>query len=206
MPARRPRPTLSGEQRARVTEVFMAHEPRMSKLSRVYAASLDSEAEAEDFMQDARIKAFMSIENKIAANEDMPNEEWPRYLAEIPKTMRINAARAAKRTPAPLMLDEQHDFGIHDQYAHLHDGFWQLAVEPLAEHENWRKMFLLYHRHGLEYEHIARALKIPLGTVRSGLNRARALVAASPHAEELAYLAREIARANRRIEGRNGGE
>lgn len=47
----------------------------------------------------------------------------------------------------------------------------QLAVEQLPEYQ--RAMIIMYHGEGLAYEEIAEALDLPIGTVKSRLNRAR---------------------------------
>jgi len=45
------------------------------------------------------------------------------------------------------------------------------AVEKLPEYQ--RAMIVMYHAEGLAYEEIAEALDLPIGTVKSRLNRAR---------------------------------
>lgn len=47
----------------------------------------------------------------------------------------------------------------------------QGAIEQLPEYQ--RAMIMMYHAEGLAYEEIAEALDLPIGTVKSRLNRAR---------------------------------
>ncbi len=48
------------------------------------------------------------------------------------------------------------------------------AIMTLPDYQ--RLMVLLYHTEGLSYEEIAEALSLPIGTVKSRLNRARLLL------------------------------
>lgn len=47
----------------------------------------------------------------------------------------------------------------------------QKAVASLPDYQ--RAMVVLYHTEGLSYDEIAEALDLPIGTVKSRLNRAR---------------------------------
>jgi RNA polymerase sigma-70 factor (ECF subfamily) len=73
---------------------------------------------------------------------------------------------------------------LHHAYAQELGEHVQAALAELPAPQ--RRAFLLRERDGLDYEDIARALAVPLGTVRSRLHRARAALQ-----DRLAVVARE---------------
>ena len=64
-------------------------------------------------------------------------------------------------SPTPALLAE----------AHERRDMLQTAIDTLPDYQ--RAMIVLYHTEGLSYEEIAEVLALPIGTVKSRLNRAR---------------------------------
>jgi transposase len=53
------------------------------------------------------------------------------------------------------------------------NGVWQFYERALRTHERYDAIVILSDMQGLSYEEISQALDIPIGTVRSRLNRGR---------------------------------
>jgi RNA polymerase sigma-70 factor (ECF subfamily) len=66
--------------------------------------------------------------------------------------------------PTPMTVAENHE----------QQDLLQKAIDTLPDYQ--RVMILLYHREGLSYEEIADVMSLPIGTVKSRLNRARLLL------------------------------
>ncbi|MEV5844026.1 sigma-70 family RNA polymerase sigma factor [Streptomyces sp. NPDC051985] len=145
--------------------------------------------DAEDAVQDAALTALRRIGD---VRDPAAVGAWLRAIVRNSSRMRL---RAARDTPARLeSLDRLHtcDDGLSyppyppypaqlthpervvDQHA-MRDWIWD-ALEQLPE--PLRLVLMLRHFSGItSYQEIARACEIPVGTVRSRLNQARAKLA-----------------------------
>jgi RNA polymerase sigma-70 factor (ECF subfamily) len=142
--------------------------------------ALDNEAEAEDLAQEAFVRAWLALPNfrgqaqfrtwlyRIATN--LCYNRLPRLRrelaalgeAELPDVPDTQGAFGAERTGDPAAAVE-----AAERRAHLHR-----AIEALPE--SYRVLILLRFQQELPYEEIASVLSLPLGTVKTGLFRARA--------------------------------
>jgi RNA polymerase sigma-70 factor (ECF subfamily) len=142
--------------------------------------ALDNEAEAEDLAQEAFVRAWLALPNfrgqaqfrtwlyRIATN--LCYNRLPRLRrelaalgeAELPDVPDTQGASGAERTGDPAAAVE-----AAERRAHLHR-----AIEALPE--SYRVLILLRFQQELPYEEIASVLSLPLGTVKTGLFRARA--------------------------------
>lgn len=126
------------------------------------------EARAEDFVQDAIIKAYIGFQNG-----DL--KLTPQTGAWIRKSIYLNFLmhrRSEKRVRyvSPELLE-----GTQSTYAEPHAN--QLSNDILAALEKisdeHREVIILIDLEGIEYSEAAEILSIPIGTIRSRLNRAR---------------------------------
>lgn len=143
--------------------------------------ALGSEAEAEDLAQEAFVRAWLALPNfrgqaqfrtwlyRIATN--LCYNRLPRLrrelaalgeaeLSDIPDT---HGALGSGEPPS----DPARAVEAAERRAHLHR-----AIEALPE--SYRVLILLRYQQELPYEEIASVLSLPLGTVKTGLFRARA--------------------------------
>ena len=83
-------------------------------------------------------------------------------LEEYIELEESSVARQVEDTaPTPSMVAEEHE----------RKEILQQAIDTLPDYQ--RAMVVLYHTEGLSYEEIAEVLSLPIGTVKSRLNRAR---------------------------------
>jgi RNA polymerase sigma-70 factor (ECF subfamily) len=124
-------------------------------------------AVAEDLTQEAFLRAWRG---RRTFREETSMRGW---LCAIAANVVRDHARAQRRRPAevppPDWLDVP-DAGADAASTALSDLRAALAALPAKQ----REMFLLRERDGLSYSEIATALGCPVGTVMSGLSRARA--------------------------------
>jgi len=134
---------------------------------RAYALSLTrNRAAAEDLVQDTAVRVltqskqfdgsnFASWSNMILRNRFIDDCRRARFRSSSVDDVPATAVAQEATQELAVELDET-----------------LRALEDLPP--NFRKILVLKCVHGLSYEHTARRLKIPLGTVRSRLSRARA--------------------------------
>src|SRR5262245_54833112 len=142
--------------------------PHLDEAYRLARSLTDSEDDAEDIVQEAALRAFryfgtfsgnngrswfLSIVRHICY--DSHGQKQKRAGDTFDE--QIHAAH--HRTPEMLLLHEDDMSLIEDAIRHLPARFRELVV--LRELE------------GLSYQELAHALRIPIGTVMSGLSRAR---------------------------------
>jgi RNA polymerase sigma-70 factor (ECF subfamily) len=122
---------------------------------------------AEDLTREAFLRAWRG---RRTVREETSMRGW---LCAIAANVVRDHARAQRRRPAevppPEWLDVP-DLGADPSSTALADLRNALAALPARQ----REMFLLRERDGLSYAGIAAALGVPVGTVMSGLSRARA--------------------------------
>ena len=124
-------------------------------------------ASAEDIVQETFIRAWRHLPQLIA--DDRPIRPW---LLRVARNLLIDANRAARARPVTVQAqaaeDARDDRGL-DQVLdrHLVTGAL-LHLSP--EH---RAVLVMKDMEGQKYETMAETLRVPIGTIRSRLHRAR---------------------------------
>lgn len=145
-----------------------------------YAFRLTSNPEeAADVVSDAFVRVYSALHNfkgqsafttwlyRILTNcfLDMRKKEKSRQALSLEATMRTEEGEMERQIeddgPTPLDEAERSE----------RDRVVERAVAVLPEYQ--KAMIVMYHGEGLAYEEIAEALDLPIGTVKSRLNRAR---------------------------------
>lgn len=127
-----------------------------------------SAAEAEEVAQDAFVK-LLDHWTKVRDYEDV--EAWLRLVAtrllisrhRRARVARLGLGRVAARAPTTTP-------GPSPDLVDLRDALGTLPVSA-------RAVLVLHHVHDLPVEEVATLLRVPVGTVKSRLSRARATVA-----------------------------
>ncbi len=136
-----------------------------------YNFTADSD-EAEDVLQEVFIKFF----NKIKEIEgDFNIKSW---LVRVTKNYCIDIWRKRKRNNFINELNENIDSQAKTPEEELLEKHKKEILESsISELENdFKILIILRDIEGLSYEEISESLKIPIGTVKSRLNRARVLL------------------------------
>jgi RNA polymerase sigma-70 factor (ECF subfamily) len=142
-----------------------------------------NEDDALDLLQETFYKAY---KNYHQFKEGTNSKAW---MFMILKNTFINNYRKSKREPIKIEYD-----GIEDIYENIkskqvrNNNFDEEFYNNLLDDElsdamaklpkSMKKVFCLYDLEGYSYEEIADIIKIPIGTVRSRLHRARKLLQA----------------------------
>lgn len=126
-------------------------------------------ADAEDATQDAFIRAFQNLRQYDLSRKF---STWLFTVAANVAKNTLRKRRREKEPPLPEMDGDpaeevQSDFRIEAV---------RRAVAELPE--NYRAPVVLYYWHGLPLEEIGEVLGLPVGTVKTRLHRARALIRA----------------------------
>jgi len=127
---------------------------------------------AEDLTQETLLRAWRGRETYRGGDERMRG--W--LLAIAGNVVRDQARMRARRvaeSPADAAGDlaaEGSDPAVRHEHA---ESIQRLRIALAALPENHREMFLLRERDGLSYKEIAEVLGCPVGSVMSGLARAR---------------------------------
>lgn len=145
-----------------------------------YAFRLTNNAEeAGDIVADAFIRVYGALGNfkqqssfstwlyRIITNcfLDLRKRERNRPTASLEATLSTDDGEMERQIEDPnASSDEQLERNERER-------LMQEAVASLPEYQ--RAMITMYHAEGLSYEEIAEALDLPIGTVKSRLNRAR---------------------------------
>jgi RNA polymerase sigma-70 factor (ECF subfamily) len=137
--------------------------------------------DAEDLTQGTFIRMFKALDRYD------PARAFPAWLFTIAARLSIDHVRRRRVKTVPLYrtdpgTEEEHVVEVRDPGL----GPEELAVrrqeERAAENligslpEHYRIVVMLRHQQGLSYEEIAGALRLPLGTVKARIHRARALL------------------------------
>ena len=124
--------------------------------------------DSEDVAQEVFLRIFRSLGSWDSAR---PLRPWV-------LTITVNRCRTwlAKRPKRPELIDYLAEMPGKD--APAHDG--ELAAEVAAAVEelrdDYREVFVLFHETGRSYEEIAEVVGRPVGTVKTWLHRARAII------------------------------
>lgn len=167
--------TKNGD-RAAFNDLIYKHERRAYQ----YAYRLTSSSEeASDIVADAFVRVYNAIHNFKGQSA------FTTWLYRIITNCYLDA-RKKERNKQTVSLDNavQTDDGDFDRQVedksagpseqtekHERERLVQKALSRIPE--NQRAMLVLYHVDNLSYEEIAEALDLPIGTVKSRLNRAR---------------------------------
>jgi RNA polymerase sigma-70 factor (ECF subfamily) len=139
---------------------------------------------ASDLLQDTFLKAFRFFEK---FEQGTNAKAW---LYRIMRNTYINEYRRIKRLPDHVEYDEQlssyqmnqHGVTVNDELRQNLDGGMfgdEVANAIAALPEKFKSVVILRDIEDLPYEEIAEVLDIPIGTVRSRLHRARAVLFSS---------------------------
>jgi RNA polymerase sigma-70 factor, ECF subfamily len=137
--------------------------------------------DAEDLTQETFVRMFKALDRYD------PSRPFPAWLLTIAARLSIDQLRRRRVKTVSLFRSEP---GSEEEHAiDLEDpgpGPEELAVrgeearsaEALigALPEHYRIVVVLRHQQGLSYEEISEALRLPLGTVKARIHRARALL------------------------------
>lgn len=136
--------------------------------------------EAQDIAAEARLRICMNFHTVKQAIT------LPAWINRIVVNAYINMRRHAKRRPS-VSLEELHEkagdaifqseaAGIQSPQGYVEANerkeLLSQAIQSLPEFQ--RTLVTMFHNEGLTYEEIASILRIPIGTIKSRLNRARA--------------------------------
>jgi RNA polymerase sigma-70 factor (ECF subfamily) len=162
--------------RSALDDLVRKHERRAYQ----YAFRLTSNPEeAADVVADAFVRVYSAINNfkgqsafttwlyRILTNcyLDIRKKEKTRQGLSLETTLKIGEGEVERQLedegPGPHLLFER---GERERAV-------EMAVGMLPEYQ--RAMIVMYHSEGMSYEEIAEALDLPIGTVKSRLNRAR---------------------------------
>ena len=118
---------------------------------------------SEDIVQETFIKFY----------ENMENVKYPNaFLYKVAKNKSIDYLRKKKREKeVPLEEETQSLINIEPVKIYLLKSRIEEEIEKMPE--VLRGVFILRDVHGYSYEEISKILKIPIGTVKSRIKRAR---------------------------------
>jgi RNA polymerase sigma-70 factor (ECF subfamily) len=156
--------------------------PHLDALYRYALRLTRNEKDAEDLLQDTFLRAFRFWNNY------QKGTNCKAWLFRIMKNLFLNKVDKARRAPEPTSLDDTEEWYLYSQLKEsgpdavredpasifeLKDWTEQIqqAIENLPE--EFREPLVLFDGEGLSYQEIADLLELPIGTVRSRLNRAR---------------------------------
>jgi RNA polymerase sigma-70 factor (ECF subfamily) len=148
--------------------------PLQHEIYRTARRLCGSEEDARDVAQEAFVRAYQNFDCFA------PGSNFRAWLHRILKNLFINRYhQARRRAEAPL---EEYDLGggAPADAAILREVLDEEVERALAAlGDDYRIVVVMADMQELSYEEISRALKIPLGTVRSRLFRARRLLQGS---------------------------
>ena len=156
--------------------------PHLDALYRYALRLTRSDKDAEDLLQDTFLRAFRFWGNY------QKGTNCKAWLFRVMKNLFLNKVDKKKRSPDSTSLDDTEEWYLYSQLKdagpeaaredpaaifELKD--WteeiQAAIERLPD--EFREPLVLFDGEGLSYQEIADLLEVPIGTVRSRLNRAR---------------------------------
>lgn len=156
--------------------------PHLDALFRYAMRLTRNEKDAEDLVQDTFVRGLRYWEKY---EEGTNCKAW---LFRIMKNLFLTKVGKAKRDPDSTSLDDTEEWYLYSQLKH--SGPQEARDDPAAifqlrdwgDHireavdnlpEEFREPLVLFDGEGLSYQEISDLLKVPVGTVRSRLNRAR---------------------------------
>ncbi|MDD3242554.1 MAG: RNA polymerase sigma factor [Eubacteriales bacterium] len=147
-------------------QLYLRYSPRLYALC---YRMCGTDADAQDAVQEAMIKAWRSLGGFHAQSE------FGTWLYHIALNCCYDILRRAKRKP--VSMDTLQEAGVElPQPGFEEDTVQRAALQQAlaALKPQYRAILLLREVQQLSYEEIAHGLGLPVGTVRSRLNRARA--------------------------------
>jgi RNA polymerase sigma-70 factor (ECF subfamily) len=155
--------------------------PHMDAVYRYARRLAGNEKDAEDLLQETYLRAFRFWHNY------QKGTNCKAWLFRILRNLSINRAQSQARQPISASLEDTEDYFL---YGRLQDPDQSLIENPertFFTHnwspeilaaldklpEEYRSSVILCDVEGMSYQEIAEILDVPIGTVRSRLNRAR---------------------------------
>jgi RNA polymerase sigma-70 factor, ECF subfamily len=179
-PAPAPSPPSPDDRRAGFEREALVH---LDSLYRLALRLSGNEADAEDLVQEAMLRAYRSWERYT------PGTNAKGWLLTILRHLFINEYRRKRRHPESVDLDTIEPFALLDEkqeedpqtafFDRIVDEEVLRAVDQLPE--AFREAVMLSDVEGLSYEEIAKVLEVPVGTVKSRLYRGRRLLQGKLH-------------------------
>ncbi|MFO7901912.1 MAG: sigma-70 family RNA polymerase sigma factor [Pirellulaceae bacterium] len=132
--------------------------------------------EAEDIVQDAFLQALLKL------NSFRRDSSFYTWLYRIALNLTANRHRRNRREvsmdppPSGSLADPADPNELPVQHMLRHERGEQIQIALQALSEEYRTVLVLREIDGLDYQSIARVLEVSVGTVRSRLHRARALM------------------------------
>jgi RNA polymerase sigma-70 factor (ECF subfamily) len=142
--------------------------PHLDALYRVALRLTGDPTQAEDLVQDTMLKAYR------AWHQYRPGTNAKGWLLTILRNTFINDYRRRKLEPVATVEDVDPEGAF---FSKIVDEKVLEAIDALPP--DFREVLVLSDMEGLRYGEIAEALKVPVGTVKSRLFRARRLLQAS---------------------------
>lgn len=156
--------------------------PHLDALYRYALRLTRDEKDAEDLLQETFLRALRFWGNY------QKGTNCKAWLFRIMKNLFLNKVDKNKRNPEPTSIDDTEEWYLYSQLKEsgpdsvrddpaaifeLKDWSQQIqeAIEKLPE--EFREPLVLFDGEGMSYQEIADLLELPIGTVRSRLNRAR---------------------------------
>ena len=166
--------------------------PHLDALYRVALRLTGDPAQAEDLVQDTMLKAYRSW------RQYRPGTNAKGWLLTILRNTFINAYRRRKLEPVAMDLEAIEPHALYRAVESVDpEGsfFGRLVDEKVLEAVDslppeFREVLVLSDIEGMPYADIAETMKVPVGTVKSRLFRARRLLQAQlyTYAVEMGYI------------------
>lgn len=132
--------------------------------------------EAEDLTQDVFLRAYLSL-RRFTPNRDGAFKSW---LLTITSRLCIDHARHKRSHPGESLEDYEQELPTGEktvlETVTEEETREQVRMALRLLPENYRIAMILKYQEDLDYQTIARVMKIPLGTVATLLNRGRGLL------------------------------
>lgn len=131
---------------------------------------------ASDATQDAYVRAYNSLQTFRGSSS------FSTWMYRITVNVSLDALRRRSRAPEALTIageEQEREVEVVDQSADPQAAvetreLQQIVARGLQQlSEDHRTVLVLFDINGLSYDEIAQVLEVPLGTVKSRLNRAR---------------------------------
>lgn len=179
------RKARSGDQRA-YSELVKRHKRGIERLIRPIVRSSTTD-EVEDLVQEALTKAFLHLDSY---SEEYAFSTWLYRIAQNHAIDHLRRKKLAMFSISAVSSSHDHKSEDDSKEFEIVDTSWvpeqvmladertsliEDAIEQLPE--NYKRIIKLRHNDDLEYEDIAEVLKLPMGTVKVHLHRARAALA-----------------------------
>jgi RNA polymerase sigma-70 factor, ECF subfamily len=145
-------------------DLIEAEIPRLRRYARYLAREADR---ADDLVQECLTRAIAKIDSWT------PGTNLRAWLFVILRNCHINEVRRGQRTCSIGEMSSDYDVVPTPAGQEAHISLLEVRDAYLNLSEEHREVLLLVAIEGLQYEEAAAILKIPVGTIRSRLSRAR---------------------------------